>query len=258
MYLAAFAASVVQKALFHIDGTAQDIQIFGSTHDPRLIAGFIGLAVCIAPVVEEAVFRGFLFNALLRWLPAAAAVAVSGLVFGAAHADPVAELATALVAPGGEVVLTAVTGERTVGIRDFLIGPFMTEARDDELLVEVRVPPRPAGEGAAFLEVAPRLGDFAIVAVAALASCEDGRLQGVTVAWAGAGPTPALAPGLGEALEGVPLAGDSVERLAAESAARVTPAVGARGDPEYNRSALAALTSRAVRAAAGDQVDALA
>ena len=39
----------------------------------------------MAPIVEELVFRGFLFNALLRYSPVAIAAVLSALVFGIAH-----------------------------------------------------------------------------------------------------------------------------------------------------------------------------
>lgn len=103
MFAAVQVAAYAQKALFHIDGTQQDIQIFGTSHDPRLIVSFIILAVCLAPIVEETIFRGFLFNALLRWTPPILAIALTGLFFGAAHGDLVALFPLAC---GGAVLAT--------------------------------------------------------------------------------------------------------------------------------------------------------
>ena len=48
------------------------------------------LAVFIAPVVEELVFRGFVFNALLRYVNVGLAAAGSGIIFGLAHFDATA------------------------------------------------------------------------------------------------------------------------------------------------------------------------
>jgi uncharacterized protein len=45
---------------------------------------FLGVAVT-APIVEEIVFRGYLFAALTRWRGPWPAAAISGLLFGAAH-----------------------------------------------------------------------------------------------------------------------------------------------------------------------------
>lgn len=43
----------------------------------------------ISPVAEEIVFRGLVFNRMLRYYPAAAAVVVSGALFGIYHGNPV-------------------------------------------------------------------------------------------------------------------------------------------------------------------------
>ena len=62
------------------------------------------------------------------------------------------------------MVLRSASGTRSVGAKDFFTGVLSTAAEADELLVEVRVPQAPAGQGAAFHEVSPRKGDFAYVA----------------------------------------------------------------------------------------------
>lgn len=87
MYVVAEGAAVVQKFAFHIEGQQQAVALFGTTHDRTLIYGLIILAVFIAPVVEEIIFRGFVFNAFLRYVPVASAAAASGVIFGLAHFD---------------------------------------------------------------------------------------------------------------------------------------------------------------------------
>ncbi len=90
MYIVAEAAALVQKFAFHIEGTQAAVQLFGTTHDRRLIYGLVALAVFFAPFVEELIFRGFVFNALLRYAPVGLAAAGSGIVFGLAHFDKTA------------------------------------------------------------------------------------------------------------------------------------------------------------------------
>jgi 2-furoyl-CoA dehydrogenase FAD binding subunit len=93
-----------------------------------------------------------------------------GTVCGSiAHADPSSEIPLALAVLGGEVVLRSKKrGERVLGANEFQ-KDMLTTARDaDELIVAVRFPVM-AGQGAAFREVARRHGDFAIIAVAAIA-----------------------------------------------------------------------------------------
>lgn len=165
------------------------------------------------------------------------------------HADPVAELATAMVALDARFRLVSQGGERWVQAREFFQGPFSTEIADEEMLTEVLVPGRPEGEGAAFLEVAMRQGDFAIVAVAALAQRSEEAVKGSVVVWSGAASTP-LVVSEREELEGVRLSGAELEEACAALAAGVTPPADVRAASDYKRAALAVLTGRALRAAA--------
>jgi 2-furoyl-CoA dehydrogenase FAD binding subunit len=92
-----------------------------------------------------------------------------GTVCGSiAHADPSSELPLALAVLGGEVVLRSRRGSRVLPAHEFQKDMLTTARAADELIVAVRFPVT-AGIGVAFHEVARRHGDFAIVAVAAVA-----------------------------------------------------------------------------------------
>jgi len=93
-----------------------------------------------------------------------------GTVCGSvAHADPSAELPLCLLALGGQVVLRTRKGRRVLAAEDFFQGMLMTARHADELVEEVRYPLAVAGQRYAFTEFSQRHGDFAIVAVAAVA-----------------------------------------------------------------------------------------
>lgn len=95
-----------------------------------------------------------------------------GTVCGSiAHADPSSELPLALATLGGKVVLQSARGERVIAAIDFQKDMLTTARASDELIVAVRFPVM-ATKGAAFQEVARRHGDFAIIAVAAIAEGE--------------------------------------------------------------------------------------
>jgi 2-furoyl-CoA dehydrogenase FAD binding subunit len=98
-----------------------------------------------------------------------------GTVCGSiAHADPASELPLALAVLEGEVVLRSRRGTRTLAAREFQQGMLATARASDELITAVRFPVTRGG--VAFHEVARRQGDFAIVAVAALANAGHVRL----------------------------------------------------------------------------------
>ena len=100
-----------------------------------------------------------------------------GTVCGSlAHADPSSELPLCLATLGGEVVLRSTAGERVLAAADFQIGMLTTARRAEEMIVAARYPAARPGDGHAFLEMAQRRGDFAIVALAAVASAERIRL----------------------------------------------------------------------------------
>jgi len=92
------------------------------------------------------------------------------------HADPSSELPLCLATLGGEVVLRSATGERVLSAADFQTGMLSVAKRADEMVVAARYPVRKPGEGYAFTEMAQRRGDFAIVALAAVASANRIRL----------------------------------------------------------------------------------
>jgi carbon-monoxide dehydrogenase medium subunit len=81
-----------------------------------------------------------------------------------AHADPAAELPTALLALGASFRLRSTAGERLVAAAEFFQGVFETALRPDELLVEVDVPPQRGPS--AFVEHARIHGDFALAGAA--------------------------------------------------------------------------------------------
>ena len=92
-----------------------------------------------------------------------------------AHADPASELPAVMVALEAQLTLAREQARRTVPADQFFVGPLTTALEPGELLVEVRVPDQPRRTGGAFVEMARRAGDFALVGVAALITLDDVR-----------------------------------------------------------------------------------
>ena len=103
-----------------------------------------------------------------------------GTVCGSiAHADPSSELPLALAVLEGQVVLRSQKrGEHVVAAAAFQRDMLTTARASDELIVAVRFPVI-EGKGTAFNEVARRHGDFAIIAVAAVADWRGATQVGV-------------------------------------------------------------------------------
>lgn len=163
-----------------------------------------------------------------------------GTVCGSvAHADPSAELPVALAALDARLHVRSARGSRTLAAGDFFLSFFTTALKPDELLVEVEVPPLPAGNGSAFAEHARTHGDFAVGGAAAIFSGNEARL-----ALLAAGPVPVRA----RAAEGL-LADGSSAAEAADAAVRDLELHGE--DADWRRALLRELAQRALTAAAG-------
>ncbi len=91
------------QSLFVGEHEQSVVKLFERARSEPALVWFAVITVIIAPFVEEFVFRGFLFNALLRRMPFLAAALLSGLIFAASHADPYALIPLAF---GGAVLAT--------------------------------------------------------------------------------------------------------------------------------------------------------
>src|SRR5512133_1158114 len=79
-----------------------------------------------------------------------------------ANADPAAELPVIMLALGARLKARSADLERWVDAQNFFSGMFTTDLAPNEMLVEIELPAAPVHTGWAFLEVAPRAGDYAL------------------------------------------------------------------------------------------------
>jgi carbon-monoxide dehydrogenase medium subunit len=147
-----------------------------------------------------------------------------------AHADPAADLPMALVALGGSVELTGLSGTRRVAADEFFAGFFETALADGELLTAVRVPRR-TGVRWGYEKFVRRANDWAIVGVAAI----DGR-----IALANMGPVPLRAHASERALA----AGASNAEAAELAAEGTSPGEDIHADRAFRQHLARVLTRR--------------
>jgi uncharacterized protein len=90
-FLAIFGINLLYQALLsvlHLTVQTNDQTILQlGKIAPFTVYGLLLLAVFVAPVCEEVLFRGFLFTGFQRSMPLAWAVILSALIFAAAHND---------------------------------------------------------------------------------------------------------------------------------------------------------------------------
>jgi carbon-monoxide dehydrogenase medium subunit len=110
-----------------------------------------------------------------------------------AMADPAAEWPACCVALHAQIVLASRSGTRRVAARDFFRGLYTTAMHSSEALIEVVIPIPDAGYRHAFVELARRRGDYAMVGIAALAKVVNGLFTEVRLTYLGASDKPVLA-----------------------------------------------------------------
>lgn len=110
-----------------------------------------------------------------------------------AMADPAAEWPACCVALDAQIMLASKTGTRRVAAREFFQGLYATSMMRNEIITEIIIPIPGAGARHAFLELARRRGDYAIVGVAALAKMSGNAISDLRLAYLGASEKPVLA-----------------------------------------------------------------
>jgi CO/xanthine dehydrogenase FAD-binding subunit len=147
-------------------------------------------------------------------------------------ASPAGDALPPLLVYGAEVVVASVSGVRTVPLERFLVGPKRNALAEDELILSVRIEPRPWRQ--TFMKVGPR--NAMVIAVVSLALAVDEERGEVRASYGSAGPVPGLVV--------APLdeAGSFAERVARDA----SPIDDVRGTARYRRHALQVLVQRAL------------
>jgi aerobic carbon-monoxide dehydrogenase medium subunit len=164
------------------------------------------------------------------------------------QADAAEDLSSVCSALKATVVIRGPEGERTVGMEDFHVGPYMTAVQAGELLTEIRIPRRP-GAGSAHEKVERRAGDWAIAATSAAVWVDDSTIADAGVALSAVGITTVHLSRAEELLRGK-LPSDELFAQAGEIASEdCSPLPDGRGPVDYKRHLAGVLTQRALRRA---------
>ena len=87
LWFVSFAWQILLTALGHAPDFQAAIHLFLETDDPLRRASFVVFAVVVAPIAEEALFRGILLPLLVRRFGAAIGLGLVALGFAALHGD---------------------------------------------------------------------------------------------------------------------------------------------------------------------------
>jgi carbon-monoxide dehydrogenase medium subunit len=167
-----------------------------------------------------------------------------------AHADPAAELPAVAVCLEARVTARGPAGERTLAAEEFFLSQLTTALAPTELLTEVWFPGLPTGAGSAWLELARRHGDYALVGVGAVVMLAGERILEARLALTGVADRPVRARAAEARLAGAPLTAPVLADVAEAVRRAIDPGSDLHATAAYRRHVAGVLAGRALRLAA--------
>jgi carbon-monoxide dehydrogenase medium subunit len=168
------------------------------------------------------------------------------------HNDPAGDWTTVALASRAEVVVRGKSGERSVGIDDFLVDSFTTAVADGELAVAVRFPVPGDRTAGSYQKVERKVGDYATAAAAVQVSlAPDGTIEQAGIALSAAGPCALRVAEAEKLLAGEKPTADAIRAAAAAASARSEPQGDLRGSVEFKKHLAGVLVARGLRQALG-------
>lgn len=168
-----------------------------------------------------------------------------------AHADPANDHPATMLALGASFVVEGPGGQRVIPVTEFFTDlAFETTLQPNEILTEIRVPAPGAHSGGAYVKLERKVGDYAIIGVAAQLSLdEQGHVKQAGIGLTNAGPFPIKAEAAEQALLGKIPDDTSITQAADLAAAAAQPTSDTRGPAEYKRAMVHTLCVRALHKA---------
>ncbi len=167
-----------------------------------------------------------------------------------AYGEPQTDTPTALTASGASVRIAGVSGERSVPIDGFYVGPYETVLQQGEIVAGIDVPEPPPHTGGAHIkftvgspENKPVANASALVTVDPSGTCVAAR-----VVMGAAGPVPVVADAA-RALLGDEPSAERIREVAVAAAEEADPIEDLRGPEWYKRRILRIVVERALTCA---------
>jgi carbon-monoxide dehydrogenase medium subunit len=166
------------------------------------------------------------------------------------HADPAAELPAVALCLDARFTARGPAGERTLAADEFFLTQLTTALAPTELLSEVWLPATPRHAGSAWLELARRHGDYALVGVGAVVTLAGGRVEAARLALTGVGDRPVRAREAEAGLAGERLTPPALAEAAEAVRRAIDPGSDIHATAAYRRHVAGVLAVRAIRLAA--------
>lgn len=165
-----------------------------------------------------------------------------------AHADPAGQIPLVVSALSARFRLRSKKSERWVSTDDFFVTLFTTALEPEEILVEIAIPPLPAGGGWSYQQVSRQHGAAVIVGIGAVVALDkQGRCNGARLVYLGVGEKPELAVEASKSLVGQAPGAEVFEKTAAIALEKdLDPGSDIHSSPEYRRHLVKVVTQQAL------------
>ncbi|MDE2837726.1 MAG: xanthine dehydrogenase family protein subunit M [Chloroflexota bacterium] len=168
-----------------------------------------------------------------------------------AYGEPQTDTPTALTASGAVVRVAGVSGERSVPISEFYVGPYETVLEQGEIVSGIDVPEEPPHTGGCHVKFtvgSPENKPVANASALVTVDPPSGTCVSARVVMGAAGPVPVVANAAG-ALVGIEATPERIADVAAEAAEEADPMEDLRGPEWYKRRILRIVVERALTCA---------
>ncbi|WP_380675672.1 FAD binding domain-containing protein [Salinigranum sp. GCM10025319] len=170
-----------------------------------------------------------------------------GTVVGSvAQSDPKGDWGTVLLAHDGEVVAAGPDGERVIPSEEFFLLPYDNMLDENELITELRVPVPSEHEGSSYHKLKRKVGDYAMVGVAARVVLEEGVISDAGIALTAVDITNVSVPDAEELLDGETPSAELFKRAGEAAAETANPESDEHGSADYKENMTRVLTQRAL------------
>lgn len=168
-----------------------------------------------------------------------------------AHGDAQAgDLAPSLIALGAKVKLASSKGDRIMPLEQFYTGFFENAMNNDELMVEVQVPPAQPRAASAYTKFNLIGNDQGIVGVATTIEVDQGGIcKDARIVLGNSGVTPIRATNAEKILRGKRLGDELLDEAGGAAAGDADPVSDIHASEEFRRHLIRVLTERMVRQA---------
>jgi aerobic carbon-monoxide dehydrogenase medium subunit len=248
--------SLVPTMAFRLARPAHLVDINGIAELDRIAIadGKLAIGACVRhaafyrPVAEGPLGR--LLSSVVRHI-AHHPIRTRGTFCGSlVHADPASEWCLVAATLGAEMVAQSRHNRRVIAAADFFAGIMTTELKEDELLIEARLPLLPPDTHFGFYEFSRRAGDFAIAMALVTYRIQDGRMVEPRLGIGGAEPKPRRITEAERMLDGQKPGPDAFAGAAEAAATAVEAMDDSNYSADYRRDLVRTVTYRALDQAA--------